>query len=280
MPSLLSKLRDVPLVFIDVETTGASTRWGDRVTEIAAARFKGGQLVTPFSQLVDPQRRIAPGVVALTGITQEMVTGQPTLSTLLDRLIELSRDSVIIGHNVLFDLSFIADEFRRAGRSFGDFLAGTHVVDTVRLARRTRGRRGNGLQRLAALFGVEVATAHRALADCLTTQAVMTHLLAPLGGLDMMLADVLATQGGAIRVAADPTPAQQLLPIDLEEALAQRVPVKIIYLDARNNRSERVVHPLRLREASGSVTLVAHCTLRNESRTFKVERIIELQRIE
>ena len=83
--SLIDKLRDVPLVFVDVETTGASTDYGDRVMEIGIVRVEGGGVtcggcVTEYQQLVDPGRRISAGVVALTGITQSMVSGQPSLS--------------------------------------------------------------------------------------------------------------------------------------------------------------------------------------------------------
>src|SRR3954469_6768799 len=96
--SLISKLRDVPLVFLDVETTGASADFGDRVTEIGIARFLNGQQVSQLEQLVDPQRRISPGVVALTGITNEMVAGQPTFDQVLPQVTELFKDAVVIGH--------------------------------------------------------------------------------------------------------------------------------------------------------------------------------------
>ena len=36
--SLLSCLCDVPLAFVDVETTGASAAWGDRVIEVGVVR--------------------------------------------------------------------------------------------------------------------------------------------------------------------------------------------------------------------------------------------------
>src|SRR5687768_15224690 len=105
--SLIHKLRDVPLAFVDVETTGASTDYGDRVIEIGICRVEGGRSVAEYQQLVDPQRRIGPGIVALTGITNEMVTGQPLFSDILPRVIELINGAVVIGHNVRFDLSFL-----------------------------------------------------------------------------------------------------------------------------------------------------------------------------
>src|SRR5437867_3998725 len=112
--SLLQKLSDIPLVFIDVETTGASADWGDRVIEIGLVRVENGRRTAEFAQLIDPQRRIGAGVSALTGITQQMVTGQPNFAQTLPRLLELMRGAIVLGHNVRFDLSFLHKEFRRA----------------------------------------------------------------------------------------------------------------------------------------------------------------------
>ena len=50
MVSLLSKLRDIPLAFVDVETTGASIDYGDRVTEIGIVRIDGNK-PSEFQQL-------------------------------------------------------------------------------------------------------------------------------------------------------------------------------------------------------------------------------------
>src|SRR5205809_4933838 len=129
--SLLDKLRTIPLAFIDVETTGASTDYGDRVTEIGIVRVENGQRVVEYQQLVDPQRRISAGVVALTGITQEMVTGQPLFADVLPRVVELMSGAVVVGHNVRFDLSFLTGEFRRCRQPINECLGSVHVMDTV-----------------------------------------------------------------------------------------------------------------------------------------------------
>src|SRR3954465_6482458 len=130
--SLIQKLADTPMAFVDVETTGASTDYGDRVIEIGVVRVEGGRSVAEYQQLVDPQRRIGAGVVALTGITQEMVTGQPLFADVLPRVVELMRGAVAVGHNVRFDLSFLSGEFRRCRNPIHECLADCkHVMDTV-----------------------------------------------------------------------------------------------------------------------------------------------------
>jgi predicted DNA-binding transcriptional regulator YafY len=70
------------------------------------------------------------------------------------------------------------------------------------------------------------------------------------------------------------------LPLELAEALEQRRPVMMDYLDFSENRTQRVIEPLEIRRFRGELVLVAHCRLRNDRRNFKVDRIVELKRIE
>src|SRR5215210_5584159 len=167
--SLLQSLRDTPLAFVDVETTGASADFGHRVIEIGVCRLEGGRCVAEYEQLIDPERRISPGVTAITGITQAMVAGQPKFTEQLPRLLPLLQGAVVLGHNVRFDLGFLRKEFRRCGQEITEALGEVPVLDTVRIARRRFGRGGNGLQQLAPRLGYQPGVAHRALADALTT---------------------------------------------------------------------------------------------------------------
>src|SRR3954464_5857784 len=100
--SLLQKLCEVPLVFLDVETTGPSADWRDRVIEVGLVRVENGHRVAEFSQLVDPHGRISAGVSALTGITHDMVAGQPMFGQVLPRMMELLSGAALLGHNVRF----------------------------------------------------------------------------------------------------------------------------------------------------------------------------------
>ena len=283
MPSLLDRLRDVPVAVVDVETTGASPRFGDRVTEIGVARYEGGTLAREYACLVDPQRRIAPGVVALTGITQDMVDGQPTLADRLDEVSDALRDAVIVGHNVRFDLGFLSAEFRRAGTSLAGELGRPHVLDTVKLARRRFGRGGNGLQNLSRRLGIEPTAAHRALADAVTTGQLLRILLEPRGGFDCTLLDAVQAQGGPMPL--EPREADGVrnadLPQELVEALETRGRVRLRYLDARRKESVREVDPIELRgggRGGASAVLIAFCHLRGDRRNFKLDRIVAVER--
>jgi DNA polymerase III epsilon subunit family exonuclease len=277
--SLLQPLREIPFAFVDVETTGASADFGHRVIEIGVARVEGGRVTAQYEQLVDPQRRISAGVTALTGISQAMVEGKPTFSAELPRILELMRGAVVVGHNVRFDLGFLRKEFRRGGHDIVEAIGDVPVLDTVRIARRRFGRGGNGLQALAPRLGVTPTTAHRALADVITTVGVFEKLLDPIGGWNLPLCDAMLAQGGKMGLLPV-NPRESLLPLELEEALEMRRPVMMEYLDARQTRTRRIIEPRHIRRVSGELILVAHCHLRDAQRTFKLERIVQLVRIE
>lgn len=277
--SLLQKLRDVPIVFVDTETTGASADFGHRVIELGIVRVEGGVKVREYQQLINPERRISPGVTILTGISQQMVDGQPTFPQQFATTMDLMRDAIVVGHNVRFDLSFLRREFRRSGQEIEQALPGAHVLDTVRIARKRFGRGGNGLQRLAPRLGVYPSVAHRALADAQTTHWVFEKMIEAIGGWNATLADVMLSQGGPMGLL--PASAKEsLLPLELEEALEQRKPVMMEYLDANQKRTKRLIEPINIRRQNGDLMLVAHCHLRAAQRTFKLERIVQLTRVE
>ena len=282
-PSLLSCLRTLPVAVVDVETTGASPRWGDRITEIGIVRYEAGQVTRRWEALVDPKRPISPGVQALTGITQEMVDGQPVFAQRVEEITGMLRGAVVVGHNIRFDLGFLASEFRRAKTTLTAALSNPdppHVLDTVRIARRRFGRGGNSLQILSRRLGVVPTVAHRALPDAETTGQVLERLLEPQGGFGCLLCDALAAQGGTLKLEARPVNDLEDLPMEILDAIEAGGTVKMVYLDAHSRQSERLVLPVRLRRFRGTATLVAHCQLRNEQRTFKLDRIVSLNRLE
>jgi DNA polymerase III epsilon subunit family exonuclease len=271
-------LASLPLAFFDVETTGASPQYGDRIIELGLARVQGGEIVEEWQQLLDPSRFLPRGITYLTGISADMLVDQPTFPRVLPEFMSRIREHVIVGHNVQFDLGFLGGEFERMGLGMDQLGESPIVLDTVRIARKLFGRGGNGLQKLATRLGCPAVTAHRALADCVTTYHVLRLMLEPLGGFDIPLRQVLELQNGNVRV---PTKAsEQVLPADLAEALAYGKVVKIEYLDTRNAKTVREIRPVNLRRSPSGGTLIAHCLMRDAQRTFKLERIISVEMVE
>ncbi len=274
--SLLAALRDVPVAVVDVETTGSSPRFGERVTEVGIRRYEPGCGEFDRAWLVDPQRRIPSSIVRLTGITEEMVVGQPTFANRVDEIATMLRGAVVVGHNVRFDLGFIGSEFRRAGSSLRTELGNPHVLDTVKIARRRFGRGGNGLQKLSRRLGVMPTDAHRALADAVTTGQVLEKLLEPYGGFACTLLDAIQAQGGPMALEPEETYDTDLPP-ELVTAIETRGRVRMTYLDARRKESVREIEPLEIRQFRGTGTLIAYCCLREDRRTFKLDRIVRVE---
>jgi DNA polymerase III epsilon subunit family exonuclease len=276
--SLLQPLSQIPIAVIDTETTGASAAFGDRIIEVGIVRIEAGVVVSEYQQLIDPGWRISPGVTALTGISQAMVTDQPRFVDQLPTMLQLLQGAAILGHNIMFDLSFLCAEFRRAGIDMRECLGPVPVFDTVRIARRHFGRGGNALPILSRRLGIDPGVSHRVLPDAQTTAAVFNCLIEAVGGYILSLCDTLAQQGGPIDLTK--VNGQSLLPLELEEALEGGRPVLLEYLDARGTQTCRVIEPLHIRRCNGELLLVAFCRLRNDRRTFKLERILRLSRID
>lgn len=69
---------------------------------------------------------------------------------------------------------------------------------------------------------------------------------------------------------------KRVLPLELEEALESNRPVLLDYVDGFGTRTERIVQPLHVRRRMGQLMLIAHCALRNDQRTFKLDRVVRM----
>jgi DNA polymerase III subunit epsilon len=166
-------LAEVTFSVLDLETTGGSSH-EDTITEIGVVKVRGGECLGTFHTLVHPGRSIPRAITVLTGITDAMVGPAPRLEAVLPALIEFLQGSVIVGHNIRFDLGFL-----RAAMAVNRWPSLTHRwVDTCALARRlVRDEVPNcRLQTLASRFRLDHRPAHRALDDALATTDLF-HLL-------------------------------------------------------------------------------------------------------
>lgn len=173
-------LHEVTFCILDLETTGGSPSTCE-ITEVGAVKYVAGELVGTFDTLVNPGAPIPPTITVITGITQAMVIEAPRIEEVLPSLLEFVGNSVIVGHNVRFDMSFLNAAAERLG--YGKLPNPTS--DTLGLARRLvrdEVRRLN-LQTLAAHFRSNVTPNHRALADAQATAHVFWALLERAGSL-------------------------------------------------------------------------------------------------
>jgi len=151
---------DRPLIFLDLETTGATAHY-DRITEIGLVEVNCGRHVGEWSSLVNPEMRIPPSIQTLTGITDTMVASAPTFADLAKSLYDRLEGKVLVAHNARFDYGFLKNEFRRLGLRYQP-----KVLCTVKLSRRLYPQhRRHNLDSLIERHGLSCDGRHRALAD-------------------------------------------------------------------------------------------------------------------
>lgn len=186
-------LRELPLAFVDVETTGLDPWTGDRVCEIAVVRVVGGQETDRLVRLVNPGRRVSPGALAVNGLDEAELAEAPDFAEVAAEVSRTLAGAAVVAHNAPFDAGFLSREYQLIGQPS----PGNVLLDTLLLARRNFRYRSNSLGALAGALGIRTP-AHRALADALTTRELFAHFIGRLFSDEPTLADVLRAQGGPL----------------------------------------------------------------------------------
>lgn len=105
------------IVCFDIETTGLKVTQ-EAITEIGAVRLKNGEIVETFQTFVDPERRLTPEIIGLTGITDDMLRGAPKLKDALTAFLAFAGNAPLAAHNAEFDISFIRAGCRKCSIPF------------------------------------------------------------------------------------------------------------------------------------------------------------------
>ena len=105
------------IVCFDIETTGLKVTQ-EAITEIGAVLLRDGEIVDTFQTFVDPERRLTPEIVGLTGITDAMLIGAPKLEDALKAFLNFAGGRILAAHNAEFDISFIRAGCRKCGIAF------------------------------------------------------------------------------------------------------------------------------------------------------------------
>lgn len=155
------------LAVVDVETTGLFPQWHDRIVEIAAVVMRpDGEILRELSTLINPGRDVGP--TRIHGITAGDVHAAPRFNEAAGALLDTLQGCVAVaGHNVRFDLAFLARECERAGIGWPCCPA----LCTKELA-------GGSLSDACAHYGVAFdGAAHSALTDARATARLLAKLL-------------------------------------------------------------------------------------------------------
>ncbi|WP_374957225.1 exonuclease domain-containing protein [Gilvibacter sp.] len=157
---------------LDIETTGGKYN-EEGITEIAIYKFDGHEIVDQFISLVNPERKIQPFVVNLTGINNEMLRNAPKFYEVAKRIIEITEGCILVAHNAQFDTRILRTEFDRLGYDYQ-----RESLCTVELAKKLiPDMPSYSLGKLVRSLGIPLSDRHRAAGDAKATVTLFKLLL-------------------------------------------------------------------------------------------------------
>lgn len=150
-------------IVLDTETTGLDyTR--ERMVEFAALRLENGKIKDEFQTLINPEQHIRKSSIAIHGITEEMVKDAPTEAEILPKILEFIGNYPIVGHNVIFDFSFINEASLRV---FKRGITNEKIDSQQMFKEIAPDLESHGLSALTERFKVDLTNHHRAMADAM-----------------------------------------------------------------------------------------------------------------
>lgn len=167
-------LRSLTYTVFDTETTGL-TPGLDEIISIGALRIVNGRLLRQevFEHLIDPQRPIPSAATAIHGITDAMVRTQPTIDVILPRFHAFAEDTVLIGHNLAFDMRMFQEKESVTRVCFDNPILDTLLLSAVIHPEEER----HGLEDIAARLGVQSLGRHTALGDAIVTGEIFLRMI-------------------------------------------------------------------------------------------------------
>jgi len=168
-------LQELPVAVLDTETTGLDVN-SDRIVSIGAVRLHGPQIYRRkvIDMLVNPGVPIPPRAVAVHGINDAMVAGAPPFADAVAELLPFIAGTVVVGHNIGFDLAMLRREAALAGLPWEE----PPALDTLLLAMALDGAETDfNLEAVAQRLAVDVHGRHTALGDSLVSAEVYACLL-------------------------------------------------------------------------------------------------------
>ena len=164
-------------VFLDTETTGLSSKDGDRILEIACIETK--DLIPTkkiFHKLINPERKVSQEAFKVHGFSNDFLQDKQKFKDIAEELLEFIDGKKLIIHNAPFDIGFLNSELKKVNKKVLDI---KKVDDTLSLARSKFPASSNSLDNLCKRFNIDISrrTKHDALLDCELLREVYINLV-------------------------------------------------------------------------------------------------------
>ena len=166
---------------LDTETTGLSAYY-DEIIEIGILRVRNNEIVDCYDQLIKPSTEVDGFITALTGITNDMLEGMPSIDSVKTDVLSFIGDDIILGHNTSFDMRFLNEGFKEQLTN--------RYMDTMQFARKLypelKHHRLSDLTNYLGLHNNE----HRALSDCTSTKELYDAVKASMAEKNLAIEDL------------------------------------------------------------------------------------------
>lgn len=158
-------------IALDIETTGLSPV-KDKIIEIGAVKVKNGEIVETFKKLIDPQIKLTERIVNLTGITDNMLEGKEQIETVIHQFLKFAEELPLLGHNILFDYSFLKTAATKEKHSFE-----RRGIDTLYISRVVHEElESKSLGSMCAYYNIVNENHHRAYDDAVASMKLYFQL--------------------------------------------------------------------------------------------------------
>lgn len=173
-PAPSTPLEGIPIVVFDFESTGLDTE-SDSIIEIGAEKLVDFKVTAEFSTLVQPPRdlELSDQVIKLTGITPEMLDGQPPIAAALPDFFKFIEGCILVAHNADFDFRLMRAEASRLGYDIE-----WPCFCTLKMAREILPDLENRkLDTLATHYGLTFGSRHRSMGDVRVTSQILEKFI-------------------------------------------------------------------------------------------------------
>ena len=261
-------LSNARFAFLDLETTGLSPWFGDRICEVGIVVCEGKRIKSTYQQLVNPQRPLSTEAAGVNGLKDADLAAAPTFREISKDVLANLQDAIVVCHNAQFDMQFLDSELRRLGHE----IQVSNLIDTLFIARDYFNFPSNSLANIAASFKIPTPNAHRAQADALTDKAIFFAMMDALKPSGKNFEDFI----GMYNSPAWPQDGVGV-PKEVGEAIRGGKRLYITYLDKNGDQTERWVTPMQVLGIADYLYLRGYCHLRKGERSFRMDRIIEMR---
>ncbi|WP_343009022.1 3'-5' exonuclease [Clostridium celatum] len=170
---LINELENNNVVIFDVESTGVDVT-EDEIIQIAAIKIDNkGKVIEKFERFLKNNKSVKSSEF-VHGFSDEFlrINGEDKISVFNDFL-EFSKDTIIVGHNVQYDISILTSELERLKMAKPMFKG---VFDTLDIYRRFYPNAINHkLETLSRIFDTSHKPSHNAMDDILATGELLVY---------------------------------------------------------------------------------------------------------